>query len=57
MENESIKPLTVEQIKDMADQTVVIGIEMGGTSCKVGAFDLNGTLMEKNSIKTSTTDA
>lgn len=34
---------------------VIIGIEMGGTTCKVGAFDSNNNLIEKIIVKTSST--
>ena len=36
---------------------VIIGIEMGGTTCKVGAFDSNNNLIEKIIVKTSSTEA
>lgn len=36
---------------------MLIGIEMGGTSCKIGAFDLSNKLIEKTVVKTSATDA
>jgi len=36
---------------------MLIGIEMGGTSCKIGAFDLHCNLVDRVVVKTSSTSA
>ena len=30
------------------------GVDIGGTTCKIGLFDMNGTILEKWEIKTNT---
>ena len=30
------------------------GVDIGGTTCKIGFFDTNGTLLDKWEIKTNT---
>ena len=33
------------------------GVDIGGTTCKIGLFDMEGTILEKWEIKTNTENA